>query len=63
MYEFQVPWLIRKRRENGVPTWIVLGLALDSRAFKSSYAGLHEPLTKCLTEGFMELPLQQGDKR
>lgn len=63
MYEFQIPWLIRKRRENAVPTWIVLGQALDSGAFESSYAGLREPLTACLAEEFVELPVRHGDRR
>ncbi|MFL5281925.1 MAG: hypothetical protein ACJ8AW_13285 [Rhodopila sp.] len=62
-YQFQIPWLLRKRRENAVPTWIVLGPALDSVAFKSCYGGLCKPLATCLAEGFIKLPLRWEDKR
>jgi hypothetical protein len=62
-YKAQIPWLIHKRRENGAATWVVFGLTQHSGAFESCYTGLREPLTKCLAEGFVELPLRQGGKR
>lgn len=66
-YPYQIPWLIRRRRDNGLQTWIILHLPLNSGVYKGGYnhpyGGLDKPLAECLADGFVELPLNQNGGR
>lgn len=70
-YATQLPWLIRKRRDEGVATWLLLAIdTTDDRFGKDKgknyvqdYKRLADPLNECIADGFVELTLPRRSMR
>jgi hypothetical protein len=57
-YQSVLPWLIRRRRDLGLSTWILSAMPPNTDAFEKNYPNLREPLMQCLVDGFAKLPIQ-----
>ena len=62
-YKSVLPWLLRRRRELGLVTWIVSSIPLDADGFKKNYPELSERLMACIADGFARFPLQPAPAR
>jgi hypothetical protein len=59
-YPREIPWLIRKRHDQNLFTWVVSSIPLNEPLFEKRYAGLSEPLAACIEDSFVRLPFQPG---
>jgi hypothetical protein len=62
-YQQELPWLIRRRRDAGVFTWIVSAIPLGEKEFSKCYPNLLGPLLTCIQDGFVPLNLKPVSAR